>query len=224
MQTKPFVIYIAGYGRSGSSALSRSLLLHPAILSGGELGRLRKYIAENKECACGENVDKCIVWKNANSGSISDIAFATTEAGFDILVDSSKTTYIDFLRPLKYKMHGYDLLFIHLVRPLVGVMSSVEKGTNKDLETGSSKRRRLHFTRSVLGYCFAHIAALALRVFFQRTMTVYHSEMLTDLPKVAKQILEKTNINLSEISSENISGISGQHEIAGNRLLRKLGQ
>lgn len=58
------VIYIAGYGRSGSTLLDIALGQHPSIMGGGEITTLARHVWENDEyCACGSPVQECPVWK-----------------------------------------------------------------------------------------------------------------------------------------------------------------
>lgn len=58
------VIYIAGYGRSGSTLLDIALGQHPSIMGGGEITTLARHVWENDEyCACGLPVQDCPVWK-----------------------------------------------------------------------------------------------------------------------------------------------------------------
>ncbi|MCG8468125.1 MAG: sulfotransferase, partial [Gemmatimonadetes bacterium] len=59
----PTVVYIAGYGRSGSTMLDLMLGDHPAVRSAGELTYLLDdVVAGGRRCACGEEYDECPVW------------------------------------------------------------------------------------------------------------------------------------------------------------------
>jgi len=59
----PTIIYIAGYGRSGSTLLERILSSHEKIVGTGELTILLT-LANNKDflCSCGEALGKCSFW------------------------------------------------------------------------------------------------------------------------------------------------------------------
>jgi hypothetical protein len=60
----PKVLYIAGYGRSGSTVLDIILGNHSEIFSTGELYNLSKYsISESFSCTCGANFRDCSFWK-----------------------------------------------------------------------------------------------------------------------------------------------------------------
>jgi hypothetical protein len=57
------VIYIAGYGRSGSTALAAILGNHPDVVSTGELCELpRSGWMADEYCACGERGNRCPFW------------------------------------------------------------------------------------------------------------------------------------------------------------------
>lgn len=57
------VIYIAGYGRSGTTLLDIALGQHPAIMGGGEIATLARHVWPNDEyCACGAPVRQCALW------------------------------------------------------------------------------------------------------------------------------------------------------------------
>lgn len=57
------VIYIAGYGRSGSTLLDRLLGTHPDVVSGGELFRAPAIFADPEaKCTCGAGFRDCAVW------------------------------------------------------------------------------------------------------------------------------------------------------------------
>ena len=58
------VVYIAGYGRSGSTLLDNALGQHPSILGAGELSALARHVWDNDEfCACRAKVGTCPLWK-----------------------------------------------------------------------------------------------------------------------------------------------------------------
>lgn len=56
------VIYIGGYGRSGSTLLDVLLDAQPGILGVGEVTHLFRFAAEQRECSCGQQFVDCPVW------------------------------------------------------------------------------------------------------------------------------------------------------------------
>lgn len=58
------LIYIAGYGRSGTTLLDIALGEHPAVMGAGEVTALVRHVWDNGEyCACGRPVRDCPSWR-----------------------------------------------------------------------------------------------------------------------------------------------------------------
>lgn len=58
------LIYVAGYGRSGTTLLDIALGEHPAIMGAGEVTTLARHVWDRGEyCACGQQVRDCPEWK-----------------------------------------------------------------------------------------------------------------------------------------------------------------
>ncbi|MEX1028192.1 MAG: sulfotransferase [Candidatus Paceibacterota bacterium] len=56
------IIYIAGYGRSGSTLLDVTLNAHPEIFGAGELTWLFRRAADGHACTCGIRLEECEIW------------------------------------------------------------------------------------------------------------------------------------------------------------------
>ena len=57
------VIYIAGYGRSGTTLLDIALGQQPGVLAAGELTALARHVWQEREyCACRRKADECSFW------------------------------------------------------------------------------------------------------------------------------------------------------------------
>jgi len=60
------VIYVAGYGRSGTTLLSIALGEHPSVFGAGEIHELtRSAWTQNNYCACGAPLQECEFWSAA---------------------------------------------------------------------------------------------------------------------------------------------------------------
>ena len=57
------VIYVMGYGRSGSTILDILLNQHPDVLSGGEVGELYRWLGAGETCACHAPIRDCAFWR-----------------------------------------------------------------------------------------------------------------------------------------------------------------
>lgn len=60
------VIFIVGYGRSGSTLLDMMLGAHPDIFGAGEMLTICRHVwPKNEYCACHQSVRKCPIWSDA---------------------------------------------------------------------------------------------------------------------------------------------------------------
>lgn len=61
--TLPKVLYIAGYGRSGSTLLDIALAQHADVFGAGELLTMTRHVwPRNEYCGCGERIADCEIW------------------------------------------------------------------------------------------------------------------------------------------------------------------
>jgi len=68
------VIYIMGYGRSGSTVLSTILGSHPDVASLGELVLLYHRWSEGDTCACSRTYDRCPFWSRVREAHARAVA------------------------------------------------------------------------------------------------------------------------------------------------------
>lgn len=62
----PKLVYIAGYGRSGSTLLSIMLGQQRKIFGAGEITTLARHVWKNNEyCSCGSSIQTCVFWRKA---------------------------------------------------------------------------------------------------------------------------------------------------------------
>ena len=175
------IIYIAGYGRSGSTILDVCLNQHDSVVGLGELSNLFRDWGDvpsdgiwgevaSRLMACPYEIQDAV---NATrklqafprfmvSRRDREIYETCWKAVYDVLgaqnefiVDSSKTTRITLLSPLRLREIGFDVKVVWLKRSLKGVLLSLLKGSNRELED-SGKRvtwcdRLLNFARGCFG-------------------------------------------------------------------------
>ena len=62
--SKPLrIVYIAGYGRSGTTLLDIALGQHSAIAGAGEVATLSRHVwSSNEYCSCGQPASNCPLW------------------------------------------------------------------------------------------------------------------------------------------------------------------
>lgn len=62
MSDQPHVVYLTGWGRSGSTVLNR-LLVGEGVVGVGELRLLwQRGVAQRQHCSCGKVWDECVLW------------------------------------------------------------------------------------------------------------------------------------------------------------------
>ncbi len=59
----PRLVYVAGYGRSGSTLLDMLLSGHPEVFGVGEVNTFLAEEAAGGSCSCGESLRQCVIWQ-----------------------------------------------------------------------------------------------------------------------------------------------------------------
>lgn len=202
------VLYIAGYGRSGSTLLARILGSHPNIYNAGELINFLNLLTNDDAiCSCQQKLQNCEFWSDIfrrfTSGIRSDInklqlsqqrhesfsyfyrnivkrsktdavlyshliqtlimsISANLSPHVQYIIDSSKTTWNRFFRPLSIaKMAGVRVKLIHIVRDGRGCIWSNIKGTDDGMLRGPILKDKGSFPvlRTTLHWPFANFGA-----------------------------------------------------------------
>jgi hypothetical protein len=85
----PLVIYVTGWGRSGSTVLNRILALN-GVVGLGEVRHLwRRGIGERQDCSCGRAWDACDVWSHV----IADTAHTTGTTAEDCAEEFDRAAF-----------------------------------------------------------------------------------------------------------------------------------
>lgn len=241
---KKKIIYIAGYGRSGSSIIALILGQHKNIISLGEIGVIFSALKHKRICTCGQKLDDCEYWgkliKNneyrkktniilnklenpyLNVRIVIDYIFKKTNSEF--LVDSTKTSWRNLSRPLRLILSGYDVHIIHLKRSQESVIYSAKKGKNSDLESNLSVNNRFSNLRTIVSYQISNTLTVFYKMINPKKYFFINYEDLLDEPiQSFLKLSDFLNIDLSELDGY-IKGkwpLKTSHEINGNRLLRQ---
>ncbi|MEZ9551896.1 hypothetical protein AB4256_11640 [Vibrio breoganii] len=234
------ILYIAGYGRSGSTYLDRKLTIDTESVGVGELSYLSKEFLDEKYCcSCGEVYSKCRLWSipNIDHEKLSIISneyespfsifkklrkeYSTPtstimDTAFSfynakVLIDSSKSCRDNALRPIRLKQLGYNVNVIHLKRPLRSVLKSVQKGTNKKL-AGQAEEKSFRVFRAIFSWIYSNIIAHSFR-YVRGIEYIYvdQEELLLNPDSVVRKISTKFELERRK------SNLVCQHVVAGNR-------
>lgn len=137
-------LYIAGYGRSGSTLLDTLLGAVETSFSAGELTHLYDDLTSGRACACGERLDICPVWANILESVSSDVPDLTWQQA------STITRQTEALG----RRHAKPALMADYQRLWLSTMRAIRNQTGAALVVDSSKSqafaaRRLDLLRTL---------------------------------------------------------------------------
>ncbi len=160
------LIYIGGYGRSGTTLLESLLATRPDILACGEVvSCLRERL--DRGCTCGKSRRDCDVWgsfyqtpKGPRGMSHAGLTLALLDraAGrYAFMVDSSKTAWGSLSAPFTLRGRlGEQFHLVHVVRDPRAVCWSNAGGTRK--RGGVVRFPSLRHLRTALGWWLANLS------------------------------------------------------------------
>lgn len=189
------LIYIGGYGRSGSTLLESLLTIRPDVLACGEvISCLRTRI--DRGCTCGQSRTECRIWGpvyrrpgGPRGMAHEELTLALLEGAsseYDFLVDSSKTAWGALSAPFKLRRAlGTRFHLVHIVRDPRGVCWSNAGGTRK---RGKVKLPLLKHVKTSLGWW---VANLSCEIFAWRYPEHYTQVRYDDLARSYNPVLER---------------------------------
>lgn len=141
------LVYIGGYGRSGSTLLEYLLTANPAIAACGEVASvLKKRPRKKKKCTCGRLIGQCPVWGFLDLSSShaawghAKLTLALVENSahrYAAMVDFSKTSWGSLTAPFSLQRRlGQRFQLLHVVRNPSAVCWSAVKRANASAPSG----------------------------------------------------------------------------------------
>jgi Sulfotransferase family len=220
------LVYIGGYGHSGSTLLEYLLTASPHVLACGEVTSvLREHDSKNR-CTCGERITHCPVWGPVfgKSGRLDGMtheslieALASQDCGTHaILIDSSKTAWRSLATPFRLGRHfGQDFQFLHLVRdPRAVSWSLVKKAARRGL-------RPFALVRCMTAALAWSLANLACEVFGWRYPDRYLRVSYEDVARSPRKAMGDLCARLApglEWHPDQIGAYDNRHQLYGNRM------
>ena len=230
------VLYVCGYGRSGSTLLDTTLASEFGLLSAGELCHLSK--ASSYPCGCGKLVDCCELW----GPLLSDLPLApgrdeqihsvgrasrnyaeywrkvfahTAQAGWPLVVDSSKSAWRQAKRPGRLREIGIDVQPVLIWRDFDGVLGSRLAAHERRQGSGCG-RWRLQFIEleTALSWSVANIIALH----YVRKANEGHVLSLSRFVACTEEALKLFESTVHRSCPPASNNGFGNHSVAGNRL------
>lgn len=231
-KTRMAVVYVAGTGRSGSTALDMELGRQRGVLGAGELSRFQEWYDNGLPCTCGIPLPDCPQWRrlvndpemgvgisqNGSPGALGELLTNARSRGFHTIVDSSKTSRQTRSRIHAWVATGADVVMVHLVRNPFDVAMSVQSGSNQWLEGTSSSNTQFSQPRVYAHWAIwnatAHVQARRLRVPY---VLVTNEGLRADPGDVVNRVLRALTIPLGR---QQEGHDPGDHAVAGNRMRR----
>ena len=223
------LIYIGGYGRSGSTLLEYLLTTSPSVVACGEVARHLKRFGSIKTCTCGHAMQECPVWGafQHNSRKLEgldhqQLTLAILEhlaAQYDAMVDASKTAWGSFFIPSRLATQlGQDFFLIHLVRDPRAVCWSAIRTSVKHQDTRLTSAPILRCLRTCAGWMVANIACELFRLRHREQYVRLAYEDLARLPRLVSQsVLAKVSVQ-SPVDIGQNHHFDNRHQLYGNSM------
>ncbi|ACV64768.1 sulfotransferase [Desulfofarcimen acetoxidans DSM 771] len=230
------VIYIAGYGRSGSTLLEMIIGSNNKIYPLGELTNFDTIKHKDKaKCSCGKYLKECEFWRNIikeydlnNKIAINGqkklwaLIFKNTPENIHYVIDSSKTARKNHFRPIRLaKLLGKNIYMIHIVRDGRGCIQSLIRGSNQKMENGEEPKIYFPVLRGTLGWMISNFSAHIFQILHKdKYLRIRYEDFTGDFENVMKKI----GVFLDICFQEEIKRIKEAnelptiHQISGNRL------
>jgi hypothetical protein len=223
------LIYIGGYGRSGSTLLEYLLTSHSSVVACGEVERHLRSFGRNTRCTCGLRIDRCPVWgafkhKKGNLSGwdherLSLALLDHIKDTYAVMVDSSKTAWGAAPVPFRFWRNlGEDFLLIHLVRDPRGVCWSTMRTPWKLEKSSRDPGPTVNCLRTAVGWTTANLACEAFgRLHSQNYIRVRYEELIQAPRKTIATILERVSLAVPTELSPN-EATDNRHQLYGNAM------
>ena len=219
------LIYIGGYGRSGSTLFESLLTADPRLVACGEVSRHLWRTKIRKTCTCGRGIKTCPVWQpfRHRRKRIVDwdhlrLTLALLDhisTNFSVMVDCSKTAWGSGLAPFRLRKRlGSDFLLMHLVRDPRAVCWSTLRTKNQHAEPGSDLGANF---RTAFGWLGANLACEAFRLFHPNQYLRIRYEDIVRAPQTTLPSIFKAAA-LHPASSRQEPATDNRHQLHGNRV------
>ena len=228
------LIYIGGYGHSGSTLLEYLMAGSPAVLACGEVVSSLPQLTDNKKnkiCSCGQAADLCPVWRPFHRSESTaprthaELLHALMErAGrYAAIVDSSKTAWGSFAAPFRLKPRfGSEFMLVHLTRQPAAVSWSVLRKKNRRAkdEGRALPHYLLRCGRAVAAWSIANLSCELFGLLYPRQYVRLRYEDLVHSPTEVLHSLLKDVLPAVTWSFDDANTSDNRHQLHGNSVKR----
>lgn len=220
------LVYIGGYGHSGSTLLEYLLAASPETVACGEVASVLRDRDRRGKCTCRRPIRKCSVWgphfaspdtlDGMSHEDLSRALVAQDGNAHAILIDSTKTAWRSAAVPFRLAgVLGGGFSLVHLVRDPRGVAWS---GVKKAGRRGARPLLPLRSVSAALGWW---IANLACELFGSKYPDRYVRLRYEDVARSPGEEMRGLFATLApglEWSAEAIGANDNRHQLYGNRM------
>lgn len=223
------LVYIGGYGHSGSTLLEYLLAAIPEVTACGEVASVVRERGRKAKCTCGRLAKECVVWGELQeSGSSLDgwsherlvVALAKRlDRPGAIMVDSSKTPRGSLGIPSRLATAlGTDFILVHLVRdPRAVAWSAVKKSGRQ----GTQPLIGLRTGAAALGWTAANLACERFgRGHPESYVRLRYEDVVSDPVSTLRALIARIAPD-AMWRPEQIGAHDNRHQLYGNRMRGK---
>jgi hypothetical protein len=220
------LVYIGGYGHSGSTLLEYLLAAHPRVLACGEVASALRQRGRKEKCTCGLPAKECPVWGALQASpqalegwTHEGLTLALLEqarAHYAVMVDSSKTPWRQALAPFRLRRDlGDRFMLVHLVRDPRGVSWSAVKKAGRQ---GTRPLAALRSSVAALGWSIANAACEIFgRRYPDRYLRLRYEDLALDPAGMMRDLFRKL-LPDATWDPQAIGAGTNRHQLYGNRL------
>ena len=220
------LVYIGGYGHSGSTLLEYLLAASPDAVACGEVASVLRDRDRKGKCTCRRPIRECPVWgplfaspgtlDGMSHESLSRALVAQDGDAHAILIDSTKTAWRSAAVPFRLASAlGGDFALVHLVRdPRAVAWSGVKKAGRR----GARPLLPLRSASAALGWWIANLACEAFGAKYPDRYVRLRYEDLARAPDDEMQGLFVKLVPQSKWSADGIGANDNRHQLYGNRM------
>jgi hypothetical protein len=239
------LVYIGGYGQSGSTLFEYLMTANPDAVACGEIVNGWERARKELECSCGRLRNDCPVWSafNQTTGSHSTHeALVVTliehvSSKYAIMSDSSKTAWGSMTAPFRLRRRlGQNLHLLHLVRdPRAVCWSAVRLAKRSKTKRWKVKPRGSWYLtkqvlstpiprclRTALGWWMANLSCEVFGWLYPGQYVRLHYENLACSPQVVMRALFNVISPDRDLRLTEIGVSDNRHQLYGNRMRRQL--
>jgi len=220
------LVYIGGYGHSGSTLLEYLLTGCPEVVACGEVASVIRDRLKKTHCTCGRRAEACPLWSQVLSAdaplsgkSHEALTLALLErvgCEYALMIDSTKTALGHALAPFRLRRAlGEDFLLVHLVRDPRAVSWSAIKKTERRKMTVN---RPLYCARVVLAWSAANLACEIFgRLYPKQYLRLRYEDFVAAPRKTMDQLFQRA-VPGAKWYAETLGVTDNRHQLYGNRM------